>query len=190
VQHENVLIIQRIAPETRQRMGSYSTGKLGIHFHGPGLEKQEKEGWIFASNGKAFIGVRFLDGAHQWGDDKKVAWPASFDHATDSTRVLLHAGDLASHASFEGFRAEVLAARLEIDINQVDYVFGPASSRLEVTRFDVAAPDQFTLPRINGKPVDPRPTTTYQSPYLNGEFGSGRISVTVGPEKRLLDFSK
>lgn len=46
------------------------------------------------------------------------------------------------------------------------------------------------LPLINGKPVDLRPAKTYQSPYLNADFGSDKISVSIGPEQRLLDFSK
>jgi hypothetical protein len=41
----------------------------------------------------------------------------------------------------------------------------------------------------NGKPVDLRPAKTYQSPYLNGGFGSDKVSVSVGPVHRQLDFS-
>jgi hypothetical protein len=46
------------------------------------------------------------------------------------------------------------------------------------------------LPLINGKPVDLHSEKTYQSPYLNGDFGSDKISVSVGPVHRQLDFSK
>ena len=45
------------------------------------------------------------------------------------------------------------------------------------------------MPSVNGKPVDMRPAKTYQSPYLNGDFGSDKISVSVGPVHRQLDFS-
>jgi len=47
-----------------------------------------------------------------------------------------------------------------------------------------------TLPLINGKPVDLHPSATYDSPYLNGAFGSDTITVTVGPIKRVLDFQR
>jgi hypothetical protein len=47
----------------------------------------------------------------------------------------------------------------------------------------------FTLPRINGAPIELRPAATYQSPHLNGAFGSDRVTVTVGPVRRVLDFS-
>jgi hypothetical protein len=69
----------------------------------------------------------------------------------------------------------------------VDYHIG--NQHIEMNRYDAAAPEKFMLPRINGKPVELRPATTYQSPYLNGGFGSDHITVTVGPIKRILDFS-
>jgi len=32
------------------------------------MKKMEEAGWIFASNGKAFVGVKFLDGGYQWDE--------------------------------------------------------------------------------------------------------------------------
>jgi hypothetical protein len=189
VQHENVILLQRISPQTRKRMGSYSTGKVGIRFHGRELQKVEEGGWIFASNGKAFVGVKFLDGDYQWDEEREEATPADIDHATDKSRMLLHAGDVTTHESCATFRAKVLGTRLRVSADKVEYELGPGNSRLEVALYDGDDPERFSLPRINGKPIDLRPPTTYQSPYLNGEFGSDQISVTVGPVKRLLDFS-
>jgi len=190
VQHENVLILQRIAPMGRSTLGSYSTGTVGIGFAGKALKKVEEDGWIFASNGKAFVGVKFLDGGYQWDAKQAVATPANFKQATDKSRILLHAGDIASHGSFDKFKADVLACRLNVTPDKVDYQFGPGTNHLEVTLYDAKAFDRFTLPLINGKTVDLRPSKTYQSPYLNGDFGSDKISVTVGPIKRLLDFAE
>lgn len=189
VQHENVLILQRIPPLRRSTLGSYNTGAVGIGFAGKALVKIEKDGWIFASNGQAFVGVKFLDGGYQWDDKRTLANPANFDKASDQSRVLLHASDLASPESFEEFQTAVLASRLSVTPDKVDYRFGPTGNRLEVTRYDPKAPDRFSLPLINSRPVDLRPPATYQSPYLNGAFGSDKITVTVGPIKRVLDFS-
>ena len=190
VQHENVLILQRIAPLGRSTLGSYSTGAVGIGFDGKSLKKVEEGGWIFASNGKAFVGVKFLDGGYQWDEKREVAKPANFNQATDRSRILLHAGDIASHGSFDKFKADVFASRLNVTPGKVDYQFGPAANHLEVTLYDAKAPDRFTLPRINNKVVNLRPAKTYQSPYLTGDFGSDEISVSVGPVHRQLDFSK
>ena len=188
VQHENVLILQRIAPQTRKRMGSYSSGAISIRYGGPELEHVEENGWIFSSNGKAFLGVKFLDGGHKWIEDAKEAGPAKFDHPTDTSRVRMHAGDLSSHASFEQFRKQVQSSRLAVSPNRVDYEYGPAKTRLAVKRYDVENPKPFKLPEVNGKPIELHPPMTWQSPYLNGRFGSEKVTVTVGSVKQVLDF--
>jgi hypothetical protein len=190
VQHENVLILQRIAPLGRSTLGSYNTDAIGIGFEGKTLKKVEEAGWIFASNGKAFVGVKFLDGGYQWDKQQELATPANFNKATDKSRILLHAGDIASHGSFDKFKADVLASRLNVTPDKVDYQFGPNANHLEITLYDAKAIDRFTLPLINGKPVDLRSPLTYQSPYLNGTFGSDRITVTVDRIQRVLDFSE
>jgi hypothetical protein len=189
VQHDNVLILQRIAPLGRTTLGSYHTDAISIGFAGKALKKVEEGGWIFAGNGKAFVGVKFLDGGYQWDEKRTLATPTNFNKATDQSRILLHAGDIASHGSFGKFKADVLNSRLNVTPEKVDYQFGPAANHLEVTLYDAKAIDRFTLPLINAKPVDLRPRLTYQSPYLNADFGSDKITVTVGSIKRVLDFS-
>ena len=191
-QHENVLLLQRIAPQTPEvpmRMGSYSTGKISIRFDGPTLEKTETAGWIFASIGKAFVGVKFLDGGHEWDEMREEASPVGFNRTTDKSRVLLHAGNITAHKSFEQFRTEVLANPLSVSKDRVEYRSGPSEARFEVSLYDADDHNRFLLPRVDGKPVNLRPPWTYHSPYLRGEFGSDRIAVTVGPVSRLLDFS-
>lgn len=55
--------------------GSYSTGRISVRFHGKKLEKIEEGGWIFAGNGKAFAGVRFLDHKWHWNKTREEAIP-------------------------------------------------------------------------------------------------------------------
>ena len=52
----------------------------------------EESGSIFATGGKAFVAVKFLDGVYQWDGDREVATPADFDQQTDTSRILIHAG--------------------------------------------------------------------------------------------------
>lgn len=188
VQHENVLLLQRIARHGKSTLGSYNTGKLGMRFDGDDLQKAEEDGWIFATNGKAFVGVKFLDGGYQWDGKRVEVYPENFTGPGDTTRILLQAGDAASHGSFDRFRAAVRANPLTVTAAKVAYRCG--SNRIECCRYVAASPETFVLPRINGETVDLRPSATYQSPYLNGAFGSGRISVTVGPVARVLDFTE
>jgi hypothetical protein len=188
VQYENALILQRIAPQTKIRMGSYNTRAIGIGFDGKDLEKVEKDDWIFASNGKAFAAVKFLDGSYVWDEARKVATPASFHHASDKSRILIQAGDVSTQ-SFEQFQTEILANPLKVIADKVSYKFGQEKNLLEATSFDRDAPKKFSLPRINGKTIALRPATTFQSPYLNGPTHGDSYSVTVDPVSRVLDFS-
>lgn len=187
VQHENVLILQRIA--SSENGGSYSTGKISICFDAPRLQIIEEAGWIFASNGKAFAGVKFLDGGHKWDKTRTIASPAKFTGPADTGRILLHAGDLTIHGSFTRFRKILRACPLVVTADKVDYRSGEGSQHIEMFRYDVAARNSFSLPRINGTPIDLHPAAVYQGPFLNGVSNSDRITVTVGPVRQILDFA-
>ena len=187
VQQENVIILQRIA--NGKVGGSYSTGKINLHFDAPGLEIIDQDGWIFASNGSAFAAVKFLDGGHQWNETHSIASPANFTGPADTGRILLHAGDVTTDDSFARFRESLLANPLVVSSEKIDYFFDAGKQHLEMFNYDVAARDSFRLPRINGSPINLHPKTVYQSPYLNGDSGSDRIAVTVGPVRQVLDFA-
>ena len=187
VQHENVLLLQRIA--RGEEGGSYSTGEIRIRFNVPGLEIVDEQGWIFASNGKAFAGVRFLDGGHRWDETRSVASPATFIGPADTGRILLHAGDVSEHGSFARFRRGLLDGPLKVAPNLVDYRFDEGREHIEMFLYDAADRDAFRLPHMNGKAIDLAPKAVYQSPYLNGDFQSDHVTVTVGPVRRVLDFA-
>jgi hypothetical protein len=187
VQHESVLILQRIAGN--KESGSYSTGRISLRFDAPGLQTIDKDGWIFATSGKAFAAVRFLDGGHRWDDKRTLASPAGFSGPGDTGRILLHAGDITTHGSFDRFRESVRASPPVVTADKVDYRFEEGKQRVEMSLYDVKSPEAFSLPRINGAPINLHPAAVYQSPFLNGVSNSDRITVTVGPVRQLLDFS-
>ena len=188
VQHEGALILQRIA-ENKEN-GSYSTGKISLRFDAHGLQTIDKDGWIFAANGKAFAAVRFLDGGHRWDKTRKLASPARFTGPGDTGRILLYAGDITTHGSFERFRESVRAYLLMVTANEVDYRFEEGKQRVEMSLFDVKSPKSFSLPRINGTPIDIQPADFYQSPFLNGVSNGDRITVTLGPVRQIFDFAR
>ncbi len=188
VQHRNVLLLQRILPH--KTMGSYSTGRVGIRFHGRKLKRIERDGWIFAGNGRAFVAVRFLDGGYAWDQTGDKAVPEPFDPSKSATRILIHAGDRDADGSFEAFRDRVQKNRLTVRPDRVEYDSPDDGVKIECFRYDPRDYKDFKLPRINGTPVDLRPDWTYKSPYLNGRFGEDRIRVTVGPVREQYDFGK
>lgn len=187
-QHGNVLMIQRIPPH--KGMGSYSTGRVNIRFHGKQLEKVDKDGWIFASNGKAFVGVKFLGGGHVWDDSGEVASPAQFRNGKSTSRILMHAGDRDSYRSFADFQRAVLGNPLTVKTDRVKYRGSPTGPVLECFRYDPHQYEQFQLPRIDGKELNLRPGMTFDSPILRSQFGSDKISVNVGPIRQVFDFGK
>jgi len=183
--NKNVWLHQRISPG--KEMGSYSTGMISIRFHGKRLEKTEKDGWIFASDGKAFCAVKFVDGDYTWDNAKEEAKPKEFK-LDDKTRYLMHAGDIQSHKSLEAFMTLVLGNGLEVKGDQVTYISKSENISLTMYTFDPANYKAFKMPLVNGKEPNLSPVWTYKSPYMNSAFKEKVVTVTVGPVKEVYDF--
>lgn len=186
VQHENVLLIQRIAPQ--RGMGSYSTGKISIRFAGRDLKPMERNGWIFAQQGDAYIAVKFLDGGHEWDAARQLASPADFQ-STSMQRILLHAGGRTTHGSFTLFTKTIISNTLRVTDEQVDYHFHDPEVSLQMWAYHPDKREQFKLPQIDNQTIGLRTKTTYQSPFLNAPFASDKIKVTVGPITQVIDFA-
>ena len=188
-QHHNVLLLQRIGRQP-SGVGSYSTGRISVRFHGKRLQKTEEGGWIFASNGKAFAGVRFLDHPWQWDETREEAIPVGCEDPQCTSRILIHSGDIDADGSFEEFISALVENSPTVDPQKVEYRAGRDQTLIEFFRYDVNDPASFRLPRAGGASVNLRPQWTYQSPYLKGRFRSDRITVTVGPVEQVYDFGK
>lgn len=188
-QHRNVLLLQRIGQQP-SGVGSYSTGRISVRFHGKSLHKIEEGGWIFASNGKAFAGVRFLDHQWQWDGTREEAVPVGCEDPQCTARILIHSGDMHTDGSFEDFLNAVVKNPPTVDPEKVEYRAGRGRTLIEFFRYDVNDAASFRLPRAGGASVNLRPQWTYQSPYLKGRFQSDRITVTVGPVEQVYDFGK
>lgn len=187
VHHKNVMIVQRIPPVKDSRIGSYNSGQLSIVFAGEKLEKTEKEGWIFASDGKAYAAVKFLDSGYIWNNNKTQA---SQDNYTlhDNPRVLIQAGDIQSYISLDNFITEILKNELSVEKNKVTYYSLKEKTKLVKFTFDPKNHKDFFMPMINDKVVNLRPEWTYKSPYVNSKFEEKKVTVTVGPITEVYDF--
>jgi hypothetical protein len=187
VNYKNVMLTQRIPKG--ENGGSYNTGPVYIKFLGDNLKKTEKDGWIFASDGKAFAAIKFLDDEYTWNDKKDEAQPK--DQSLDTKhRYLIHAGDIQSHGSLEKFREQILANKLIVEANQVRYTSDSENIDLTMYLYDPGNPKAFQVPFINGKPLDLTPESTYKSPYINSAFNEKKVTVTVGPIKEVYDFGE
>lgn len=189
VQHENVLLIQRILPD-KKKLGSYNTGWVGIRFQGKEMGMVERDGWIFVEKGNGYTGVRFLDSGYEWNENEDLAIPKDYDYSRSSSRIILITGDLETHGNFEKFQEAVIATSIETKPDLIKVRGGIAGGKIDFYRYDPKKSDAFTFPKINGEPIDLRPQHTFWSPYLRSSFESGRISVKVGPISQVYDFEK
>ncbi len=194
-QHENVLIVQRIASGALP-YGSYSTGKLSMRFDGTDLQKTEQSGWIFTTNGKAFAAVRFLDGGYMWNDAMQTeALPTDYAGGTDTSRILIQSGDIRD-GSFGDFKAAILANQLTVTTDDVNYRFGSPQQSIQVNRYVGATRESFVKPLINGitqelRPSVSNPLNTYESPYLSMDYESDvAIARYPGYPDYRIDFNR
>lgn len=189
VQHKNVLLGQRITPD-KDKLGSYNTGWMGVRFEGKAMNRVEHDGWIFVEKDQGYAAVRFLDGDYKWNEAGDLAIPKDFDLNKSSTRIIFITGDLETNGDFNKFQASVVATSIEFRPGIIKVRGGITGSKIDFYPFNPQKPTAFQLPKINGEPLDLRPKQSFSSPYLNGTFGDGRITVTVGPIKRVYDFEK
>lgn len=187
VYDKNVMLVQRIPPVKGSRIGSYNTGPINIKFYGRALSKIERDGWIFATDGRAFAAVRFLDGDYLWDDKMETASPANFSMA-GQYRYLIHAGDIRSHRSMDEFMDRVRANALQVEDNEIHYTSQAEEIDVRMFLFDPANPAGFRMPLIGGKEPNLTPDWTFKSPYVNSAFRSKTVTVTVGPVTEVYDF--
>jgi hypothetical protein len=191
VQHENVLLLQRIGRGSMEDGGSYSVEQITMRFKGADLQILDQGGWIFTTNGKGHVAVIFLDGGHTWNADRTEALPANYTGTGDTGRILIHAGDITTQ-TFEEFRTAIVSNSLVVTSSNVDYHFGSPQQRIQVQQYDWTNQQNFTQPLINGAPLNLRPSAanplkTFDSPYLSMDYGSDVVSVNypVGSETQI-----
>ncbi len=188
-QHKNVLFVQRI-DDLPKGMGSYHTNTVSMRFHGKKLKKVERDGWIFASNGKAYAAVKFINGGYTWDESGELAIPLKSPEIATSTRYLIQSGDKDTHDSFEAFQTAVLANPLTVEADRIVYQASPNSPQLECFLYDPHAHKDFKLPKLNGQAINLRPSWTFKSPYLNNQFEGDQVKVSVGSVHQTYDFRK
>gem|GEM_PF-2702426 len=177
VQDKSAMIVQ----QTRHARGA---GDMRIYF-APGLERTERDGWIFASNGMAFAGVRIAWGGHQWSGSHAVL-------RDSESPFILQMGTIEEFGSFDGFIDAVLRSPLYVDQERIVYR-GPQTGELTFYHRPRSGPEarrlgRYILPEVDGIPVDLRPPALYSSPYLKAEFGSSQIEVQLGKDRAVFDF--
>jgi hypothetical protein len=187
VQKRGVLIVQRLK-------GSNAKGHR-LWFDA-GLRRVERDGWVFAEapSGdapRAYAAVRVVSGGTAWEADSVAQhregkgavdggqWLACRDEFAPAILEVARRSDCADFAEFQRL---VLAHPLRWANSRLDY-----TSALAKTTLTLFA-DYSRPPLIDGAPVNYEPARAYDSPFIQGDFGAGVVTLRLGGKSLVLDF--
>ena len=177
MQYQNVYVTRCVGAEAERQVIPFSAD----------LKIAQRQGWFFASNGPAYVGIYIVGGYELEKSDRKEPGPQRFDAIwlNDSqATVLLQAGDVQTFGSFEKFQGAILQAPLKIGADSLHYT-GPKMPAIEFFR------NPAQSPLVAGVPHAYRSSTLlFDSPYLQGKMGSSQFIVRVGAYSALYDFEK
>ena len=97
--------------------------------------------------------------------------------------VILEVAQKSAFSDAAAFRSAVLALPVSGDSNSTLTYTGLSGDEF------VFYTDQSNLPKVNGKTVDLAPDKVYDSPYIQGDFGAGTVTVQYGESEMMLDVS-
>ena len=97
--------------------------------------------------------------------------------------VILEVARKVDCKDFAGFQTSILGNPLKWENRRLDY-----TSQLSRTTLTVFA-DYSQPPQVDGVPVNYAPSKVYDSPFIQGDFGTGTVTIRKGEEKRVLDFN-
>ena len=143
-------------------------------------EVLEENGWIFLREGDVLVALKLL-GVHEWtteGEWKgvEVRSPGAKNGA------VCEAARLGDFASFEAFRQEIASNEIVFDASKMRLSYSS-------TRAGRLFLDTKGTRRHNGERVD-LDYGTYDSPFMQSDWGSGVIEIRKGERRLLLDFTR
>jgi hypothetical protein len=180
VQSKGVMIAQRL----KQAKGANGSRVWFDH----SLKRQERAGWVFAEAPGAYAAVRVVEGTADWQPDHpKSGKPGPGSWLTfqqEFSPVILEVARKSDYPNFEAFQKQILANRLSWKNRKLDYT--SSGYQTQLTLFA----DYSETPEIDGVSVNYNPEKVYDSPFIQGVFGSGVVGIRSNKRKQILDFNK
>jgi hypothetical protein len=98
--------------------------------------------------------------------------------------VIIEVARKTDYPSFSAFQQAIVANPLSWKNKRLDY-------RSNAYRTQVTLPaDYSAVPRIDGVPVNYAPSKVYDSPFIQGDFGKGVVTLRKGERRLVLDFNQ
>ena len=134
--------------------------------------------------------MRVVDGKTDWQPDtplhkkEKPGRGAWLNCQQEFSPVILETARKDDYTDFAAFQKAILANPLTWKSKQLDY-----RSEFYKTQLTLFA-DYSQVPKINGTPVNYNPPKAYESPYIQGDFGKGVVTIRKDQRQVVLDFTK
>ena len=100
-----------------------------------------------------------------------------------------HAADAATYGSAENFTQQILAAPLSVDSTRSHVELSWRGRTFGFTPGPSTWKGQWTLPTLNGEPVDIDPPFVYRSPHLNAALDSRVVTASYATYTQVYNFS-
>ncbi|QHI70619.1 hypothetical protein [Tichowtungia aerotolerans] len=184
VQNKGVMILQRLKT-------SDATGQMIWFDHS--LKLVEKDGWVFVEAPQAYCAVRIVKGGGEWkadsvkqrrdgkGKDGMGKWLVLNN---EFSPVIIETVRKKYFADFSSFQSAIMANEFSWEGQIVSYRSAFYNTVLTLPV------DAGASPTVDGALVCFAPGFVYKSPYLNGKFGSGIVTIQKGESLLTLDFNE
>lgn len=177
VQKEGTLIAQKL------NLVSYDAGAMRVWFARRGLENRiEQDGWVFHETQGAYAAVKPVDGSYIW-DIESNGEHRWLRLNNDYSPVIIEVARKADFEDYDAFRSAVKNLDLFFDGRVLEF------TSLSGNNFTFYA-DCSMLPKINHKTINLAPNKTFNSPFVQSEWASGKVTIKNGDKSVLLNFNQ
>ena len=174
VQSKGTMISQKLttnkyAAEMRVFFASPSTA----------LYRYEDSGWVFVDVHNCYAAVKPAYGGYYWQDENWMILREEY------SPVVIEVGLKSDYANLTAFKTDVKDNTFLYDTVTGLFTYQAIQSRGTLTFHSLTA----DLPAVNNEPIQPQPSVTYQSPFINSQWRSGVIEITKDGRNLTLDFN-
>ncbi|MDE0837154.1 MAG: hypothetical protein OSA84_12465 [Akkermansiaceae bacterium] len=161
---------------------SKNANEWNVWFSKDGVTLPETEGnWLFCESTNAYAAVCVVDGGFSsLTEGSNGRWLTC---SNEYSPVILEVAQKSAFSNAAAFRSAVLALPVSGDSDSTLTYTGLSGDQF------VFYTDQSRLAKINGETIDLAPDKVYDSPYVQGDFGAGTVTVQYGGSKTIIDTS-
>ena len=159
---------------------SVGANQWNVWFSKDGVSAPEQDGdWLFCEATNAYVAVRVVDGGFSSLNETNAGrWVTC---SNQYSPVIIEVSQKSDFSDMAAFQDAVFALSVSGDADSTLWYTGLSGDQF------VFYTDQSSPPEINGNVVNYAPLDVYDSPYIQGEFGSGTVVVQYGGNKIIID---